>query len=82
MAETAAGPEGPEDEASPGDGVASPDGMSSEDEIKRKFRAALDRKRARETDAGGGRQGKDAGKIHGVHGPARTRRSFRRKSGG
>ena len=51
------------------------------DEAKRKFREALDRKRAREAGADGGRGGKDAGKLHGVHGLARSRRSFRRKSG-
>ena len=50
MADTASGPEGPKDEASPG------------------------------SKAGPG--GKDTGKIHGAHGPARQRRSFRRKSGG
>lgn len=52
-----------------------------EDEAKRKFREALDRKRASETEANGGRRGKDAEKVHGPHGPARSRRSFRRKSG-
>ena len=69
MADTASGPEGSKDE------------VSSEDEVKRKFREALERKRAREADAGGNRRGKDTGKIHGAHGPARSRRSFRRKSG-
>jgi Family of unknown function (DUF5302) len=53
----------------------------NEDEARRKFREALDRKCARETDANGGRGGKDSGKVHGAHGPARSRRSFRRKSG-
>lgn len=51
------------------------------DEARRKFREALDRKRAREADADGGRGGTDAGLVHGVHGPARSRRTFRRKSG-
>ena len=55
---------------------------SPEDEAKRKFREALERKRAKEADTGRGRGGKDTGKIHGAHGPARRRRSFRRKSGG
>lgn len=54
----------------------------SEDELKRKFREALERKSAQEADAVSARGGKDAGKIHGAHGPARNRRSFRRKSGG
>jgi Family of unknown function (DUF5302) len=76
MADTASGPDdsqgqaGPEDEPSP------------EDETKRKFREALDRKRAKEAGTGQARQGPDTGKIHGAHGPARRRRSFRRKSGG
>ena len=50
------------------------------DEVKRKFREALDRKNQAhaETSATGGR---DPGKIHGAHGPAGNRRSFRRKSG-
>lgn len=52
-----------------------------EDDAKRKFREALDRKRAREADTEGGRAGTDAGPVHSAHGPARSRRSFRRKSG-
>jgi hypothetical protein len=54
----------------------------SEDELKRNFREALERKRAQEADAGSARRGKGTGKIHGAHGLARSRRSFRRKSGG
>jgi hypothetical protein len=54
----------------------------SEEEMKRRFREALERKRAEQTDANAARGGKDAGKVHGAHGPARNRRSFRRKSGG
>ncbi|HUZ36986.1 MAG TPA: DUF5302 domain-containing protein [Streptosporangiaceae bacterium] len=69
MAETASGSPGSQDEASPAD------------QAQRKFRDALDRKRAKEAEAGGARQGKNAGKIHGAHGPAHSRRSFRRKSG-
>jgi Family of unknown function (DUF5302) len=69
MADTASEPEGRQDEASP------------EDEAKRKFREALDRKRAKEADNSRAGQGRDTGKIHGAHGPARKRREFRRKSG-
>jgi Family of unknown function (DUF5302) len=69
MAETASGPAEAEDEAGP------------EDEARRKFREALDRKRAREAEASAAGQGHGTGKIHGAHGPARQRRSFRRKSG-
>ena len=51
------------------------------DEMKRKFRAALDRKRG--THASAIAEGaQDTGKVHGSHGPAASRRSFRRKSGG
>ena len=49
------------------------------DETKRKFREALERKRGNHASA----QGADhTGKVHGSHGPATSRRSFRRKSGG
>ncbi|HUZ23766.1 MAG TPA: DUF5302 domain-containing protein [Streptosporangiaceae bacterium] len=71
MADTGPEPEHNED----------PEPDHPEDEAKRKFREALDRKRAREADANGGRAGTDAGKVHGAHGPALSRRSFRRKSG-
>jgi hypothetical protein len=48
------------------------------DETKRKFREALERKRGNHASA----QGADHnGKVHGSHGPATSRRSFRRKSG-
>jgi hypothetical protein len=51
------------------------------DEMKRKFRAALDRKRG--THASANADGaQDTSKVHGSHGPAASRRSFRRKSGG
>ena len=56
-------------------------GVNSDlDEMKRKFRAALDRKRG--TQASANAEGaQDTGKVHGSHGPAASRRSFRRKSG-
>jgi hypothetical protein len=63
-------------EAQSADDQAKPD----LDEVKRKFRAALDRKRERGGD-GAGDSGRGAGKIQGAHGPAAGRRSFRRKSG-
>jgi hypothetical protein len=53
-----------------------------EEEMKRRFREALERKRADQVDANAARGGKDAGKVQGAHGPAGSRRSFRRKSGG
>jgi Family of unknown function (DUF5302) len=88
MADTASGPEGPESDAAPtsgagpGDKMSPGDGADAEDEARRKFREALERKRAKQADANAARGGKDAGKVHGAHGPARNRRSFRRKTGG
>jgi len=87
MPDRAPGPEGPKGEASsgnkagPGGKVSPGDGADAEDEARRKFREALERKRAKEADSSRAGRGKDTGKIHGVHGPARRRRSFRRKSG-
>jgi Family of unknown function (DUF5302) len=49
------------------------------DELKRKFREALDRKRSTHASTEGAQE---TGKVHGSHGPAVSRRSFRRKSGG
>ncbi|WP_344949112.1 DUF5302 domain-containing protein [Sphaerisporangium flaviroseum] len=53
-----------------------------EDELKRKFREALDRKRQSQAEGNAAGRSKDASKIHGAHGPAASKRSFRRKSGG
>ena len=50
------------------------------DEVKRKFREALDRKHQAHAD-GSAQGSRDPSKIHGAHGPAGNRRSFRRKSG-
>jgi Family of unknown function (DUF5302) len=76
MADTASGPESPQGKVGPADEV------SPENEQKRKFREALERKQAKSADAGRAGPGKDTGKIHGAHGPAGRKRSFRRKSGG
>ncbi|WP_421844694.1 DUF5302 domain-containing protein [Mycobacterium sp.] len=51
----------------------------SEDENKRKFREALERKMAK--SAGGAEHKDGGGKQSRVHGRAETRREFRRKSG-
>jgi hypothetical protein len=48
------------------------------DETKRKFREALERKRSTHATTEGADH---TGKVHGSHGPAASRRSFRRKSG-
>ena len=50
--------------------------------MKRKFRAALDRKRGQLAEHNQTQNGKGGGKVQGAHGPAQSRRSFRRKSGG
>jgi hypothetical protein len=62
--------------------AAAPEPDGSEDELKRKFREALERKRSKEAEQNAGQGGQDSGKVHGTRGPARNRRSFRRKSGG
>jgi hypothetical protein len=53
-----------------------------EEEMKRKFREALERKRSQHADSAEGGRAGDPSKIHGAHGPAASKRSFRRKSGG
>lgn len=60
---------------------AAPEELSAEDEVKRRFREALDRKRGKNATANGSVSGKDPSKAHSAHGPAASRRSFRRKSG-
>ena len=47
-------------------------------ETKRKFREALERKRGNHASA---KRADNTGQVHGSHGPATSRRSFRRKSG-
>ncbi|NDJ88176.1 DUF5302 domain-containing protein [Mycolicibacter kumamotonensis] len=56
-----------------------PESDSAADENKRKFREALERKKAK---SAGGSAHKDAGaKQARSHGPLESRREFRRKSG-
>ncbi len=73
--EASPAPEAAEEEAVPHAEAAKPD----LDETKRKFREALERKRGSHASAEGADH---TGKVHGSHGPATSRRSFRRKSGG
>ncbi|OBJ58202.1 DUF5302 domain-containing protein [Mycobacterium sp. 1423905.2] len=57
----------------------SPEDAQPEDDTKRKFREALDRKLA---NSSGKSEHKDGGgKQSRVHGPVENRREFRRKSG-
>jgi Family of unknown function (DUF5302) len=72
--------EAAEDEAAE-DEAAAPEVARADpelDEMKRKFREALARKRGTHARAEGADH---TGKVHGSHGPASGRRSFRRKSG-
>jgi hypothetical protein len=50
------------------------------DDVKAKFREALDRKRQVHAE-GQGKGSHESGKVNGAHGPAASRRNFRRKSG-
>jgi hypothetical protein len=61
---------------------ATPGQDRPEDEAKRKFREALDRKRSKQADLNARQSARDGGKVHGAHGPAQSKRAFRRKSGG
>lgn len=61
-------------------GSDTPPAQASVEDVKRKFREALDRKHAH-----GGRDVSEEGdqaKIHDAHGPAKNQQMFRRKSGG
>jgi hypothetical protein len=78
-AETA--PEAPAQEGQAQDGPGADEPAAPDlDETKRKFREALERKHQAHND-GQGQGGRDGGKISGAHGPAASRRNFRRKSG-
>jgi hypothetical protein len=82
--DSASTPRAPED--TPSDAAAEPEAAAKPsaggdfEDMKRKFREALDRKRGAQT-AANAEGAQDTGKVHGAHGPASTRRSFRRKSG-
>jgi hypothetical protein len=60
--------------------AAEDDAKTDIDDVKARFREALDRKRQVHAE-GQGKGGHEAGKVSGAHGPAASRRSFRRKSG-
>jgi hypothetical protein len=73
-AESAAG------ESASGESATADDAKPELDDVKRKFREALDRKKEFHSE-GQGKGGHESGKVNGAHGPAASRRSFRRKSG-
>jgi len=52
------------------------------DDVKRRFKEALDRKNGQHSDAAGTGDGGERTKVHGgSHGPVHQQRQFRRKSG-
>ncbi|MEZ0092935.1 DUF5302 domain-containing protein [Streptacidiphilus sp. EB129] len=55
--------------------------QSPEDDVKRKFREALARKRGVQADSAGAGGGAEQSKVHGTHGKSGGQRDFRRKSG-
>lgn len=57
-----------------------PEDAQQEDETKRRFREALDRKKAKSSGGSGHKDG-SGDKQTRSHGPAESRREFRRKSG-
>jgi hypothetical protein len=82
-AQAAAEAAGAAEDATPaGDAQADTEGEVKPDldDVKAKFREALDRKRQVHAE-GQGKGSHEAGKVSGAHGPAASRRSFRRKSG-
>jgi hypothetical protein len=62
--------------------AALPADDDGQDDLKRKFREALARKRGMQADAADLAVNTNTSKVRGAHGPAANQRSFRRKSGG
>ena len=62
--------------------MASPPPEHKDDELHRRFREALDRKRKDASTGGAASGDEQGGKLHGSTGPAKQQRTFRRKSGG
>ena len=73
-------PETAAEPAEAGDATAEETAAPDLDETKRQFREALERKHQAHND-GQAKGGRDGSKINGAHGPAASRRNFRRKSG-
>lgn len=57
------------------------DATAPQDEVKRRFREALERKNARHHASSAAGETGDS-KVHAAHGPASQQKSFRRKAGG
>ena len=64
-----------------GDGPSGSPQEGEREDVKRKFREALERKQGRVAQQAEGGEKGDRSKIHGAHGPESSQRSFRRKSG-
>ena len=78
---TADSPEAPEAQAEVTGPAPEADPKPELDDVKRRFREALDRKKQVNSADAADSGGKGKGKAQAAHGPASTRRSFRRKSG-
>ncbi|HEV2784409.1 MAG TPA: DUF5302 domain-containing protein [Actinophytocola sp.] len=63
----------------PADTQRSGNGAEPQDDVRARFREALERKQAKAKSREGHADG--SSKIHDAHGPASSRRVFRRKSG-
>lgn len=61
---------------------AEQDPLPADDETKRRFKEALDRKHGRHATPEGGHDASDESRIQHTHGPAGGHREFRRKAGG
>jgi hypothetical protein len=59
--------------------TASEDTTDSQDDVKARFREALERKQAQNRNGEGHADSRS--KVHDAHGPAAAKRQFRRKSG-
>ncbi|MBT2214087.1 MULTISPECIES: DUF5302 domain-containing protein [Actinomadura] len=53
----------------------------NEDDVKRRFREALERKRGAAAEKNAGGDGRNGSKVRGTHDRADHQRQFRRKSG-
>lgn len=72
-------PSAPESSSEPGTSAA--EAAAAPEDVKARFRDALERKKGRHAD-GVGAGGPNSGKISDVHTRAGGKRQFRRKSGG
>lgn len=70
----------PMSDTEPEPSAAAPAPEPAEDDVKRKFREALERKQAHHSERNG-QTAAGGGKAHGAHGPVAGRRTFRRKAG-